>query len=128
MVVIRAVVIRAVASRYWLLPETMGDSLPIPPEGANDILHRLEHDLCGPLITARGFLDEIIEVRAELNQWMIDNREPLATLGGGAMERLLEDELDVCVTYLEQALTQLDQRIVTLARTLAETQATDKQG
>ena len=106
----------------------MANSLPQRPEATHDIAQRLEHDLCGPLITARGFLDEVSEVRAELGQWMVDNRGSLSALGGGAMEKLLEEELDVCLTYLEYTLTQLDQRIVKLSKALAATQAPDKQG
>lgn len=106
----------------------MSNPLPKHPDDAREMRHRIEHDLCGPLITARGFLTEVIEVRAELGQWMADNRESLSALDGGAMERLLEEEFDVCTTYLEKALSQFDERVLTLSRTLATPSETNKLG
>jgi len=96
-------------------------------DGDKDLVYRLQHDLSGPLVTARGFLDELIEVRGEIAQWLDANRESLSASGADAMQQLLDDELDECVTYLGKTLMQLDDRILTISKEFSDSKAANDQ-
>lgn len=84
------------------------------PAGAKSLespTERLRHDLAGPLLTARGFVEEL-SASCERSRGLLktlSTRMDKDTLSGLQFE--IDEEMRTCLSHIDTALAQLDRQI-----------------
>lgn len=76
---------------------------------------RAKHDLRAPLVNIQGFSSELKEALDCFAALMSQHRESLPSNFYDRVEKMLKEDVNPCLGYLESAVAQLDQRLDTLA-------------
>jgi len=85
---------------------------------SEEITCKTKHDLRAPLVNIQGFSEELREAFGNFITLVNDYEEDLPSGFHDGATKLINEDLIPCLSFLEHAVVQLDQRVDTFAQKL----------